>query len=57
MKNILLKAPIPGASETAHWVNETNKGYTGYDIFVGFVNSTEFEKICNDYGIIRGVSP
>ena len=35
------------------WVNQLNNGASRESVFAGFVNSAEFNRICNDYGIIR----
>jgi N-acetylmuramoyl-L-alanine amidase len=39
------------------WVTNLRNGATRYSIFVNFVNSPEFERICRDHGIIRGTPP
>ena len=45
----------PADSEVTYWVNELqNKRKTREFVLSGFVNSNEFQKICNDYGIERG---
>jgi hypothetical protein len=36
------------------WVTNLNNGMSRERVFEGFVNSNEFNRICNDYGIVRG---
>lgn len=38
----------------ANWVKQLDAGTERMDIFRGFVHSQEFDKICADYGIVRG---
>lgn len=41
-------------AEIDYWVGEMKKGMTREAVFVGFATSPEFEKICNNYGVVRG---
>ncbi len=36
------------------WVKKLSKGMSRDEVFAGFANSTEFDKICKNYGIKRG---
>ena len=36
------------------WVSQLEEGHTRDEIFAGFANSTEFQSICDGYGIVRG---
>ncbi len=36
------------------WVSQLENGNTRDEIFAGFANSTEFQSICDGYGIVRG---
>ncbi|MCR4999171.1 MAG: DUF4214 domain-containing protein [Lachnospiraceae bacterium] len=36
------------------WTSKLNSGYTRDEVFSGFANSSEFQSICDSYGIIRG---
>jgi hypothetical protein len=38
----------------ADWVKKLDDGTGRMDVFRGFVHSQEFDKICADYGIVRG---
>jgi hypothetical protein len=38
----------------ADWVKKLDGGTGRMDVFRGFVHSQEFDKICADYGIVRG---
>lgn len=38
----------------AYWMNYLSKGITRDYVFAGFVNSSEFDKICSSYGINHG---
>lgn len=42
------------ASGRNYWLNLMNKGMSRDYVFKGFVNSTEFQKICGQYGIKSG---
>ena len=44
----------PDAAGRAHWHAQLSSGLPREDIFSGFVNSTEFTKLCGRYGITRG---
>lgn len=44
----------PDAAGKSHWVGRLNQGWPREDIFAGFVNSVEFDGICNAAGITRG---
>ena len=37
-----------------YWLDKMNNGYTRDEVFAGFANSPEFERICANYGITRG---
>jgi len=37
------------------WVGQLNEGVPRVNVFAGFVNSPEFNEICRQYGITRGV--
>ena len=57
---IMYNAMFGRASDAAgknQWVSRLNNGMSRYDVFVGFVNSNEFDRICRDYGIVRGTAP
>ena len=41
------------AGGKADWVNRLNNGWSRDAVFNGFAGSTEFNNICNSYGIIR----
>jgi len=45
------------ASGRADWVRELSSGASRYSVFVGFVNSPEFDLICRNHGITRGAVP
>jgi hypothetical protein len=49
----------PAESGITFWVNHMNTTYSGnrYRIFVEFINSAEFTRLCADYGITRGTAP
>lgn len=36
------------------WLNTLKNGCTRRSILVGFVNSQEFQKLCDSYGVVRG---
>ena len=42
------------AAGKASWVNLLEKGMSREYVYKGFANSTEFQKICDSYGIQRG---
>ncbi|MCR4895826.1 MAG: DUF4214 domain-containing protein [Lachnospiraceae bacterium] len=37
------------------WLDYLNRGYTRAYVLSGFVNSPEFENLCEAYGIVRGI--
>jgi len=39
------------------WVNQLQNGVSRYSVFVSFVMSSEFDRICKEHGILRGVAP
>jgi len=45
------------AAERTFWVNELRAGFSRYSVYVKFVNFPEFEKLCREHGITRGVAP
>ncbi|MCL2080415.1 MAG: phage tail tip lysozyme [Oscillospiraceae bacterium] len=49
---LLGRASDPGGK--ADWVGRLNSGTPRENIFAGFVNSVEFDRICKEYGIVRG---
>jgi len=42
------------AGGKAYWVGQLNSGVSREKVFAGFVNSAEFTRICQNYGITRG---
>jgi hypothetical protein len=44
----------PNQNELDYWTNNLSSGKSREFVLAGFVNSPEFEKVCNDYGIKRG---
>ena len=54
----LYKAFFDRASDAAgkaDWLNRMHtQGYTREAVFNGFVGSTEFDRLCKKYGIVRG---
>jgi N-acetylmuramoyl-L-alanine amidase len=56
MYNALMgRASDPQGKNT--WVTNLRNGVSRHSIFVSFVNSSEFDRICRDHGIARGTSP
>jgi N-acetylmuramoyl-L-alanine amidase len=47
----------PAANETAYWARQLDNGVSRYNVFVGFVTSDEFRRLCNAYGIELGALP
>jgi hypothetical protein len=47
----------PAANETAHWTRQLDSGVSRFNVFVGFVTSDEFRRLCNAYGIQLGELP
>jgi len=47
----------PAANETAYWTRQLDIGVSRYNVFVGFVTSDEFRRLCNSYGIELGTLP
>ena len=45
------------AAGRAGWLHQLNLGTSRYDIFVSFVNSNDFDRLCREYGIIKGTAP
>ena len=37
-----------------YWVGLLNSGASREEIFAGFANSTEFDNLCSDYGVVTG---
>ncbi|MCQ2533772.1 MAG: DUF4214 domain-containing protein [Clostridia bacterium] len=37
-----------------YWVGLLNNGASREEIFAGFANSTEFDNLCSDYGVVTG---
>jgi len=57
---ILYQALMGRGSDPAgktSWVNILQSGYSRHSIFVGFVNSNEFDIICRNHGITKGTAP
>jgi len=48
----------PSPDGVTFWVNQMNTVHGGsrHSIFVEFVNSDEFGRICDEYGIVRGTA-
>jgi N-acetylmuramoyl-L-alanine amidase len=46
----------PTESGIAFWVNRLHET-SEYNVFVEFINSAEFDRICREYGITRGTAP
>ena len=44
----------PDAAGRANWVNRLDTGWPLENVFAGFANSTEFNGICQQAGIVRG---
>ncbi|MCQ2528769.1 MAG: DUF4214 domain-containing protein [Saccharofermentans sp.] len=44
----------PDAVGLQGWVDALNQGYSRERVFCGFANSTEFQILCDSYGIVRG---
>lgn len=44
----------PEATGKAFWVNEINSGKSKDSVLAEFINSAEFQKVCDSYGIERG---
>lgn len=54
---VLYKVLLGRASDSkgkADWVAQLKEGKSRLEIFRGFAHSQEFEKICSEYGIVRG---
>jgi len=49
------RASDPGGK--AFWLDRIRNGASRYDVFIRFVNSPEFDRICREYNIIRGTAP
>jgi len=47
----------PDAGGRAHWINQLQIGVSRYNVFVGFVNTNEFDLFCRTFGIQRGTAP
>jgi len=47
----------PDSQGRATWIRRLQNGYSRYDAFVGFVNSSEFSQVCRDLGITKGTAP
>lgn len=44
----------PESGGIAYWQNFLDQGMSRYQVFAGFVHSTEFDGICRNHGISRG---
>ena len=44
----------PDDAGLADWVGQLDNGADKEDIFAGFVNSSEFAALCEEYGIVKG---
>ena len=51
--NVMMGRPSDAAGK-ADWVYKLNNGVGREGVFKGFADSTEFDNICNSYGITRG---
>lgn len=49
----LLNRPSDSQGKNA-WLNTLKNGCTRRSVLVGFVNSQEFQKLCDSYGVVRG---
>jgi hypothetical protein len=47
----------PAEAGIEYWVSRLRGGASRYNIFVEFVNSPEYSRICRDFGIVRGNAP
>ena len=49
----------PSEGGITFWINRMNIVHDGnrYSIFAEFVNSAEFGRLCEEYGIVRGTAP
>jgi hypothetical protein len=45
------------ANGKAYWMRHMSNGMSRLNVLVGFVNSTEFDRICRDFGITKGSVP
>ena len=43
-----------GNEEIRYWAEKLETGHSRYYIFCGFANSGEFDRLCAEYGILRG---
>ena len=50
----LLSGSKPDAAGRKSWINRLDTGWPRENVFAGFVNSTEFNGICQKSGIVRG---
>jgi N-acetylmuramoyl-L-alanine amidase len=48
---------IPADNETAYWTRQLNNGISRYNVFVSFITSEEFIRLCSSYGIQLGTVP
>ena len=48
---------IPDPVGRDGWVTYLEEGNSRYILFENFVNSPEFNRICTDHGVIRGIAP
>ena len=47
----------PDQSGFDHWVNSLQNATSRFNVFIGFVYSPEFDRICREHGIERGSVP
>jgi len=47
----------PPANDLAYWTGQLNNGNSRYNVFISFINSDEFNRVCNGIGIPRGSVP
>lgn len=45
---------VPAAEEISYWAGELSSGKSREYVLAGFVNSNEFDSLCDSYGISRG---
>ena len=44
----------PDSEGFNYWVGLLNSGASREEVFAGFANSTEFDNLCSDYGVVTG---
>jgi len=47
----------PSSSKRATWISRLQSGASRYEAFVSLVKSSEFSRVCDDFGIIKGAAP